>query len=1750
MKRWKKISLALLAAAVAALIWASQSGWLLGAARQGLEDGLRQATGRDVHVGKLTGGFNGWVWLHDLSLGAAPDGRRPDVSVTAEALGLKLDWVELVLHRRARLQDLQALRLVGAEAYVLLPKAGPPSTELTPTSQAQDPLRGLRLALANAPLPPVRASLEGGRIWGQRGGQAPQLWLDHAELAVLPAAGRLGVKGSGVSLGGAQLALEAEADDSMKRAKAQLKFKQLALASFPWPAGLSANAGTLEGSLKLQAEPGLPGPWPGLSLEGAGRLAAAGLRWHERPVLEAGQARWTLHEQRLSVDSAQADLAGGRWKGEGSLDFSDAQAPRLKARAGTSALDLAALAQLAGAPAGLSLTGKASAEFEAAGPLSATALSLGLRSAQAAWRGQALSDLEIDWDQDAAASQNVMARMAWEQGQARFDGVLDPAGNHHGSFKAEGVRGDWLASVLGGSLQGKLQAEGHWQGGPQGLTWDAKAKSPYLQLGSLDLKDLDLQGWGDSKALHARLEGDALGWKGLNADVDAKRAADGAWLLKGSKLYIGNRLLAQAEGHASQAGDRSWTGEWKLKAGPWPVSDLPVLRDFSGLSGTVQAQGALQLAAGNFLWQATVDAPDLSRFHVPAGLHARADGGAKAISVTALTLRKGEVAGELHWFAPGNIGVDLALQQADLQALGALVGASVGVSGSATGPLKIQRPSAARFWMGQADWDLAGLQVGGLRAEKASLHGNVDGSHWHLQRLSAEQAGGGRWNAQGDADLSGREPWSGHSDWKDWKVGPAQWDAKAELSGGAGGAAMVHFSGLKLSGTAQPDLKAELHFSEQKIQAWTLAWGSELVLKGQRGTGGWDAQAELLQLDPMRVWSLAQGSKAYSGLSLSGSLHLKGIGGEEPGGSMDVFGAGQGHLKGAWTQATAKKPLLGHLEWTSVDLDDLQRAWSKAGLGPELDWRGRSSGQVQAGPGGLTFSAELESFDLLGMPFGPGSLSGSWSSAAGLKLNDLSLGGSEARLSLKKAAWSRGKDAWSAEGELEASDLPYSLFTLGGKGRLKATGKGGEGRLSSDWAWLQTGTRRHDALALELTWKDGAWTLGPKDKKAFHATGKLRDGDFILSSVDSRLGLKATAQLKGEVLRDGSLSFDGQANGYPAGELTGILGWPQEWKGVTYGTLSVRGTTTSARTVVSAKIENGSVGGLAFDLAQATVHVEDGWVKLGPLGPIKVSRQKAYAMEIDGQIPLDGADGRQVGDMDVRAKLKDGGLGFFASLPGISAANGPLDLDLRFSGQRGDPTLNGTLKVSNGSITPNWMLPPLEKVELFVQILDGQVQLQQAQARVVNDGPLIRLELADKGRPAFVMERWEPERFNLRLRTSASGIPVRSTKQLRFLDGTLHPDLLLSGGWQDPAVSGTVTLEHGALDKALVTWPPQFDPPLAKTDPDADPGFLDKLEWDLVLNARQDVLLRSQVAQIFVDTGENGLRLRGAAPHRSLEGRLKAIKGNVDYLFTSFDLATDKPSWVDFLGEDDPQLELQGVKQVRDALLNGQTVRRNVEVRLHAFGPLGQVSMRLDSDDSTLTQDQLASLAGFGVDTSDSRNQGGFARLLGKAPAAVLTRYARSTGVFDEVGVRLPAVEDALAGGPKSLTTGPGAEEGADVSPTSKPLVDVSVGKWLSEKWFVGGNTQVNEHKDAKGASTMAPAFGGKVEYQLKNDARLSAQQNVDNAGGSEQRVMLERASSFDNYNPRKRRWGSPDIEPTPQRAATPTVTMTPAGAP
>ncbi|HTA16261.1 MAG TPA: hypothetical protein VK786_00770, partial [bacterium] len=281
------------------------------------------------------------------------------------------------------------------------------------------------------------------------------------------------------------------------------------------------------------------------------------------------------------------------------------------------------------------------------------------------------------------------------------------------------------------------------------------------------------------------------------------------------------------------------------------------------------------------------------------------------------------------------------------------------------------------------------------------------------------------------------------------------------------------------------------------------------------------------------------------------------------------------------------------------------------------------------------------------------------------------------------------------------------------------------------------------------------------------------------------------------------------------------------------------------------------------------------------------------------------------------------------------------------------------------------------------------------------------------------------------------------------------------------------------------------------------------------------------------------------------------VQGSVDYLLATFQVTQDHDSWVAMRGDAPPELELWGVDDLGSVSVAGGAPQ-DVQVLLHAWGPLGHLQMLLsDENDPSLSQDQLGTLIGMGGDAGDPRTQGGFSRMLGEAPAGFLTSWGRKTGLFDQFVLSSPYVDSAVA----QETPGEGdSEEGAPlavagvgappagsssqpvnqlpVSNTVKSLAEVSVGKYVGSKLFVGVNTQVMEHTDVVNgiaSESYEPAVGGVVEYQLPGSSKISVQDSVDTDGQTDYRAMLEGSTSFDNYNPSRRRWdGVATMTPTP----------------
>lgn len=1753
--RWIVGGLAVLAAGA---WWMQRSPWLSARLRAPIEGALARATGRSVRVGGVGGGLSGWLWLHDVGVGPLPGSRPWDLSFTAEAVGLKLDAWGL-LRGRVDLSSLKAVQ-VKAPNLFLLKGAYPASTVTAGAALSPGAAAGARgpsgagtpdwaANLAAGGLPPVPMDMDRGGVWLDGPGAGDRVLAREFSVSLEPdAAGGWHLRASGRPFGAGEASLSAACGPGFSALQMQANVKGLQWPAWlPPPPGLGPLRGAVNGDFEARPR---HGAWPaGFDLKGSGTLEAAALQPEGgRPGCTDLRARWSLNGAQAALSRIEASYAGGRLAGEAGLDL---EAGRFGATLTAQGIDLGTLAVTAGAPPNLGLSGPADLDFWAAGSLSAPAMTADLRSQGARWQDHPLTMVEAQasggggqWSGDG--------NLAWDGGKGSLSVDLDQGGLEQAAVEVASLPADWLEAWAGPGIAGRLDGTGTYSG--EAGSWELAVRGTHLEVRGASVDHASLQASGDAHTAHLRMAADLPGRPALNGEADAASMKEGLWSLRSAKLYQRDRLLLQAAG--SWMPGRAGAPDSLSLTVNTAALDLGLLSPDllrAGWTGTVQGAGALDLDAG--LWHGELRATALSLSHkawsYPGGGTVRFGPG--GVTVTALTLRRGEVKGKAYaprWSGPWS--AELKLDKARLAALAALSDALPrGLRGIASGTLSYSSGPQRRISAGLEFNDpLPGL----LPKASGRVELRADGPRWDLRSLVLEQPQGGFLRGQGGLDLSGRTPWSGSAHWEAFQVSGLTLSGSARLSGGGGQAGRLALAPWSLSATALPALDAAFTFDAGGLSAVEGLLGTGVHWSADKAGGSWAARAEIADMDPGPWAGFFLGRGAPTALRLDGSAEGKLSAPGRPAElKFDLHEAGSGgHVKGLWRRVSGTAALSG--DFKSLNLARLADAVRALGL-PAPRLGGLASGVLRGGAGSLTLTASVDALVWNGKKLGPVRLDGGWA-APGVWIAEASLGDAAGpSLGISDASWRRSGRTWTATGRLKAQVWPVAICDVSADLGWKLTGGGGKALWSAQCDSLQVGKRLWTKLALGGSWDGVRYTLKERSRRpTLSAEGSVSGGAFVLEDLQAFSG-NGRGKLKGRVGKDGSLDFEGSSSGLPAADLAGMMGWPQDWTGSAWGTLKVSGNTGHAHTVVSAKVEDGSVQGLPFDLGTGYVVQDGDWVYLSPADPIRISRRDGTALEVGGKVTLvdDPAPGQ---GMDVWAESRKGGLRLFAGLPAITSAEGSLTLKLRFRGKPADPRVDGSFLLSDGHIDPAWLLPPLEKAEIFAQIKDSQVVLQKAEARVVGDGPLLKLEAADPLRPAFVFKDWVPAEMNLRIRASKSGIPVRFTDAMSFVSGLVHPDLVLSGSWDRPSLGGTVSLEKGGQDKAVVEWPAQV-----KVQPKpGEPGWFDRINYDMLLRARSDVMVRTGAAEVFVDTGDAGVRVQGAGDDKTLSGHIRLVEGSVDYLLATFRLTQDHDSWVEMRGAEPAEVELWGRDDL-GSVSTGEGAPQDVQVLLHAWGPLGSVQMRLEANDPSLSQEQLASLVGMGTDAGDPRSQGGFTRMLGAVPAGILSSWGRKTGLFDEVGLRLPAVEQSVAEPtPDSGGTGqvvPLAES-TPVTGTAKALVEVSVGKYVGSKLFLGMNTEVMEHTDPLGKNQVDPEVGGVIEYQLPDSSSLSVEHNVDTSGQTDNRVMLEGSTRFENYNPSRRRWDgsyTPTPDPSPGLSAadlspSPTPSPTPSPSP
>jgi translocation and assembly module TamB len=353
------------------------------------------------------------------------------------------------------------------------------------------------------------------------------------------------------------------------------------------------------------------------------------------------------------------------------------------------------------------------------------------------------------------------------------------------------------------------------------------------------------------------------------------------------------------------------------------------------------------------------------------------------------------------------------------------------------------------------------------------------------------------------------------------------------------------------------------------------------------------------------------------------------------------------------------------------------------------------------------------------------------------------------------------------------------------------------------------------------------------------------------------------------------------------------------------------------------------------------------------------------ALGLDGT----GPGMRRDGELRAQIRADSVGLGMFEALTrgtGTRGASGHLAAAVDVTGTWAQPSLDGSLRVRDGAISPE----PLgnvrwTRVEADVLFRGDSIVLERMEARSggTNSG---RVELQ-----GWVSLR-EPSNPQMNLRLSSRGFNAFARPNVADVD--LSGELQLTGSYESSILRGALT-----ADRAIIAIPElaskevisledldpfaRFDTLFGGQSRALDvtaPAFIQNLTIDNVpIRMGRDVWLRSSEAninlggQVSVTRGEVTRGRDAGRLQLALDGPLQTVRGtyrlNLGPVQRTFEVEQGE---IRFYGDPDnnPTLSVDALHTVRQYSTQG--VRPDVRVRVHLGGTLNQPTLTLATPDS------------------------------------------------------------------------------------------------------------------------------------------------------------------------------------------------------
>ena len=316
------------------------------------------------------------------------------------------------------------------------------------------------------------------------------------------------------------------------------------------------------------------------------------------------------------------------------------------------------------------------------------------------------------------------------------------------------------------------------------------------------------------------------------------------------------------------------------------------------------------------------------------------------------------------------------------------------------------------------------------------------------------------------------------------------------------------------------------------------------------------------------------------------------------------------------------------------------------------------------------------------------------------------------------------------------------------------------------------------------------------------------------------------------------------------------------------------------------------------------------------------------------------------------------------------------------------------LNISGGELWLRDVAPHVQDINGLIEVKEGSNKIDfinfnasvDKQKLTINTVRDIKLSNGEKLKP-WLFRDLDLDFGILKLETSEGGLPLHIPGIMKkkevgnfYLSGqTKDESFYFAGPVKHPRVRGSIYLYN-----SRVTYPFIISES-AKSKPSVAVLFLEKLDWDMVIKAGEDVMYVRDIpayidnvhAEVFVDESSPGLHLRGIIQKDQLKalGKFTVSRGELEYLDQTFRVERFAVEFNKF--SNDPDVSGRAYTTIRDSI---GSVPKTIYLDLYTIDPktgrevkvtnLDNLRFKLVSAEPKLgeTQEQVLASMGYSID--------------------------------------------------------------------------------------------------------------------------------------------------------------------------------------